>query len=919
MKRLVIVLMAVAAVLVSRGASPAEPCLDCHTGHVLDKPRLDIDPRVLAGSVHGKAGLGCTDCHAGLAGVTDFPHGKVPPVECGSCHGDIAKTYEGSLHGREVRKGARLAPRCTTCHGGHDVTAVKDPTSKVARGRIPFLCGSCHKEGTPVTRTYDIPQDKILEHYSESIHGEGLLKRGLTVVAVCTDCHTSHNVLPHTDPRSSIYRDNVAKTCEQCHSLIEQVHQKVVRGELWQKAPDQVPVCVDCHQPHRVRKIFYDEGISDAECLKCHADPALASRRGGAVRSLYVNPDEVHDSIHRNTRCAQCHTGADPASKDRPCATIRTKVDCSICHAEVAKTYETSTHGRLVERGDPNAPLCRDCHGVHGVLGRKDPRSRTFPINVPALCGQCHREGSKAALRYKGEEHRIVENYVESIHGKGLLASGLVTTAKCTDCHTAHHVLPHDDPASSVNPGNLPATCGKCHAGVYETFRKSIHSPQVARTTKPLPTCYDCHTSHQIVRHDTEGFKLAIMSQCGKCHREVAETYFDTYHGKAAKLGGLTTAKCHDCHGAHDILPPTDPASHLSRQNIVTTCAKCHPGSHRRFAGYLTHATHHDRSKYPWLFWSFWSMTALLVGTLTVFGAHTLLWLPRSWQLMKRRRTIEAFPHGKEFRRFPRLHRVLHIMVIVSFLGLAVTGMCLKFSYLPWARWVAAALGGFESAGYIHRICAIVTFTYFGIHLWDLVRRKRSAGKGWIRFLFGKDSMIPNAGDLRDFVATFKWFVGAGPRPSYGRWTYWEKFDYLAVFWGVAIIGITGLTLWFPEAFTYVLPGWFINVATIVHSDEALLATGFIFTIHFFNTHFRPDRFPMDTVIFTGRVPVEELKEDRRREYEELVRTGELEANLVDPLPSYVVRGFRIFGAVALTVGIGLILLIVWAEIFGYR
>jgi len=139
------------------------------------------------------------------------------------------------------------------------------------------------------------------------------------------------------------------------------------------------------------------------------------------------------------------------------------------------------------------------------------------------------------------------------------------------------------------------------------------------------------------------------------------------------------------------------------------------------------------------------------------------------------------------------------------------------------------------------------------------------------------------------------------------------------VFWGVFVIGMTGLMLWFPELFTRVLPGWFINVATIVHSDEALLATGFIFTIHFFNTHFRPEKFPMDTVIFTGRIPVQEMIEDRPREYEELVKSGEFEKRLVDPLPPYVVKGFRVFGWIALTVGLSLVVLILWAELFKYR
>jgi cytochrome b subunit of formate dehydrogenase len=179
--------------------------------------------------------------------------------------------------------------------------------------------------------------------------------------------------------------------------------------------------------------------------------------------------------------------------------------------------------------------------------------------------------------------------------------------------------------------------------------------------------------------------------------------------------------------------------------------------------------------------------------------------------------------------------------------------------------------------------------------------------------------MLPNRNDVRDFAATFKWFIGLGPRPDYGRWTYWEKFDYFAVFWGVVVIGATGLMLWFPEMFTRILPGWFINVATIIHSDEALLATGFIFTVHFFNTHFRPDKFPMDTVIFTGRVPIEEFKLDRPREYRQLAETDRLSGRLVEPLPPVIVRGLKVFGGVALSIGIILILLIIWAQVIGYR
>ena len=273
----------------------------------------------------------------------------------------------------------------------------------------------------------------------------------------------------------------------------------------------------------------------------------------------------------------------------------------------------------------------------------------------------------------------------------------------------------------------------------------------------------------------------------------------------------------------------------------------------------------------------------------------------------------------KQYQRFTRLNRLLHVVMIVCFLSLASTGMTLKFAYTSWAVFLSHLFGGFESAGYIHRVAAVTMIFLFITHIVDLVRRKRHEYGTWRALLLGQDSMIFNKKDLRDLVGNFKWFIGKGPRPDYGRWTYWEKFDYFAVFWGMIVIGSTGLMLWFPEFFTLLLPGWIINVATIIHSDEALLAAGFIFTVHFFNTHFRPEKFPMDIVVFTGRMTLEEFKEDKPLEYEALVKKGELEKHLVEPYPEIVVRVIRIFGWTALTIGVGMIILIIYAMVFAYQ
>jgi cytochrome b subunit of formate dehydrogenase len=311
-------------------------------------------------------------------------------------------------------------------------------------------------------------------------------------------------------------------------------------------------------------------------------------------------------------------------------------------------------------------------------------------------------------------------------------------------------------------------------------------------------------------------------------------------------------------------------------------------------------------------------MTALLVGTLTFATVHTLAWLFRMWRSpgeWTRHRPVEGEPL---YKRFTTFERSLHLVMLVSFFVLALTGMVLKFSYMGWAQVIAAIVGGFATTGVLHRLGAVTLITVFIIHLVDVYNRKQRSNMTWREFAFCDSSLLFNVNDAKEFLASVKWFFGLGSRPRYGRFTYWEKFDYFAVFWGMLVIGSTGLMLWFPEFFTILLPGWTVNVATIIHSDEALLAVAFIFTVHFFNTHFRPDKFPMDSVIFTGRVPVAEMKHDKPREYEQLMEEGRLEEYLVHPYPMKLRRIFKIFGFAALTVGLLLVVLILFTMLITY-
>jgi predicted CXXCH cytochrome family protein len=598
-----------------------------------------------------------------------------------------------------------------------------------------------------------------------------------------------------------------------------------------------------------------------------------------------------------------------------------------MCHPVQAEDYQTSQHGKYHAEGNPLAPYCTDCHGTHATQSRADLDSPIFARNIPDLCGRCHHEGQEVAVAYSGDEHEIVEKYKMSIHGKGLLQSGLMVTATCVDCHTSHRELPATDPESTVHAFNIATTCANCHLGIYEEFKDSVHSTSVTKTEEILPTCKDCHLSHTINRVDLDDFRQGILDQCGKCHLDVAETYFETFHGKVSKLGSATTAKCYDCHGAHNILPVSNPKSTLSRANVVDTCKTCHANSNRQFVGYLTHATHHNKNKYPYLFYTFWFMTVLLVGTFGFFGAHTLLWLPRA--LKERRRGVQGV-HVPElhidkkkahYERFDSFSRFLHLLVITSFLSLAITGMTIKFSGVGVFQTLSRLMGGYEVTGFIHRVAAVITFLYFGLHIGYLIRKKKRRQITFKEMLVGERTLMFRKKDLTDFYQTIKWFLGLGPRPEYGRYTYWEKFDYFAVFWGVTIIGSSGLLLWFSEFFTnsFGIPGWLINVATIIHSDEALLATGFIFTVHFFNTHFRPDKFPMDPVIFTGTVPLEELKYDRPQEFESVLKSRTLKRKLVEAPPRWLEVGARVFGLTCLSIGILIIVLIIYSMIFLYQ
>ena len=638
------------------------------------------------------------------------------------------------------------------------------------------------------------------------------------------------------------------------------------------------------------------EKFSSADCLDCHTDPKNTRIVKGEKVALALFPTNgFKKSVHSALDCIDCHDGIKELVHDKNVP----PPNCAGCHEKEGKDYAGSIHGMSHKMGASGAAQCWDCHGGHEILPVKNVVSPVFKLNLPLTCAKCH-SNPNLTKEYQIEFPEAASQYMDSIHGRALLKMGLIVAPSCNDCHGAHGIKRSVDRDSPINHANVAQTCGKCHVGIEETYNKSIHGQLLAKGDQRGPVCIDCHSAHEIVNPTGNNFKAISDVRCGKCHADRLEHYRETYHGKAMLLGkpnaAPEVAACYDCHGFHDVLPAANPASHLSQTNILATCQKCHAGATIGFTEYRPHANPLDKKNYPLLHLVFLAMTGLLIGTFSFFGVHTLAWLVRAVYLyLNDTKTFREAKFSTQvgdewFTRFAPFERFLHFLVVTSFLLLVITGMPLKFYYTDWAKILFTFIGGPETARMLHRFGALVTFLYFTLHLSSLIG-KSWKGRGNLRnpvsgkfevkrvfaVLFGPDSMVPTLQDWRDFVAHNKWFFGKGPKPQFDRWTYWEKFDYFAVFWGVAIIGASGLIMWFPVFFTRFLPGWIINIALILHSDEALLAAGFIFSIHFFNTHFRIEKFPMDTVIFSGRVSKTEMLHERKRWYDRLVATGKLD------------------------------------------
>ncbi len=223
-------------------------------------------------------------------------------------------------------------------------------------------------------------------------------------------------------------------------------------------------------------------------------------------------------------------------------------------------------------------------------------------------------------------------------------------------------------------------------------------------------------------------------------------------------------------------------------------------------------------------------------------------------------------PEKETVVRFSVLQRLLHLFTMLGFTGLAITGFSLKFSSQWWAWGFAWLVGGPGHLVWLHRFCAVITYGCVMVHvLWLLYFKFVLKGS-----LTGPQTLFPRMQDVRDLVGHIKYFFGNPKLPEFNRFAYWEKFDYLAIFLGMNTMGLTGLFLWFPEFFSTILPGYFINIAQVLHLYEAIIAVALKFVVHLASAHLRPEIFPMEKSIFNGRTTREKMMREHPGEWKTL-------------------------------------------------
>lgn len=449
-----------------------------------------------------------------------------------------------------------------------------------------------------------------------------------------------------------------------------------------------------------------------------------------------------------------------------------------------------------------------------------------------------------------------VEIFESSVHGKASLG-GIYLAATCNDCHstkgTAHIILSPGNIRSSINHFNIPETCGKCHRSIEHDYWEGIHGQLTAQGETDSPVCTECHGEHGILspsdpRSPVSPARIAEAT-CAPCHESARlnekygvptgrlQSYVDSYHGLKSRAGDLTVANCASCHGAHRILPHTDPASSIYPANLQKTCGNCHPGITAAIAATPIHGTP-GVTRTP---------AARILGQIYIIAIIVIIGTMVVHWLIDLRKKIKMIGDKKQLRRMTTSEVWQHTFLMATFIILVITGFSLRFSESWWVQFLFGREGGFPVRGVIHRVAAVL---FVMTVIWHIVFLTTSHGRR-----FFKD-MWPWKLDLVQFFQMLAYNMGfRKDPPRFGRFSYVEKAEYWALVWGTIIMIFTGFFLWYENLAVKLFPKGFLDVMLVVHYYEAWLATLAILIWHFYSTIFNPAVYPMNPSWLTGKMP----------------------------------------------------------------
>jgi formate dehydrogenase subunit gamma len=645
-----------------------------------------------------------------------------------------------------------------------------------------------------------------------------------------TTCLTCHHIGYSDDP--AIIRLHRLEACRSCHADLPVTHRT---------ATGVVAICTDCHTIHADTAVTGSALVSEAACEACHGVPHTLH---AAVKEGAPTCTDCHTLHGEQTEAGNAAPAGVQAGVSSMAASI-TKT-CGSCHQAVHPS-----HAAVEEAG--NLP-CTRCHEMDAAT----PTARVASL-LSAECRTCHAT-------------------VQPAHG------AVDRPILCTDCHD----FASDPPLATADVA-LSLHCASCHPDAAHGLESGAHAVKLTEGSVggQRPTCVSCHDVHDASQQNMLGVRIGATARCVRCHSNpvvakeygmstyVATSYLQDFHGSTAevlakqtgKVSGPNVLVCSDCHRAHAVTKEPEEA-------LSEVCVRCHEDASPNLASaWLGHGRVGPRHKpVIWAIRLFYTVLIpfVLVGLFLNIVFHLMdqrrrgarVW--RAPGVIKIRRWLARRRAEREatVTRFNAVERLEHLGAMITFPLLALTGLPQVAPTSSVGSWVVHLFGGIGTIRIVHRATG---FTFVALLFMHVSRGVRGVLKE-----HRLPAIVPRKQDFLDAVQTVRHLLRGEPGPKLGRFDASEKFEYWGLFFGGLLMSVTGLGLVFPQAVTWLLPGIVVAAMRTMHGLEATFAVLVVLLWHSYGVIFKPDIFPLDPSIFTGKISVDRLKDEHALEYEKL-------------------------------------------------